>query len=99
MRWITAILFCFLAACQHPAYRLGRQGRTLLVTPPASKPDIKNARKHPSRKSGCDIEAAPFTLAWRGNTAHVGIQAETYYAPPETVRPQAGSPAITIAPL
>jgi hypothetical protein len=68
-----------------------------MVTPPASKQDIKNARKHPAQKNGCDVEAGSFTISWRGNTAHIGMKAETYYAPPESVRQQPANPAITIS--
>ena len=82
MRWIIPILFCLLAACHHPAYILARQGRSQLLTPPPSKPEIKNARRHPAQKTGCDIESENFSLAWRGNTARVNVKPEAYYAPP-----------------
>jgi hypothetical protein len=97
MRWFIAILFCLLAACRHPAYTLARQGRSQLLTPPPSKPEIKNARQHPAQKTGCDIESASFTLAWRGNTARVTAKPETYFALPESPLPQPGTRGISIA--
>jgi hypothetical protein len=96
MRWSIAILFCLLAACRHPAYTLARQGRSQILTPPPSKPEIRNARKHPSQTTGCDIESASFNLAWRGNTARMTVKTETYFAPPESPVPQPGTPSITI---
>jgi hypothetical protein len=95
MRWIIPILLCLLAACRHPAYTLARQGRSQILTPPPSKPEIKNARRHPSTKTGCDIESESFALAWRGNTARVNVKPETYFAPPVEPQPSAGG--ITIA--
>ena len=97
MRWIVAILVCLLAACRHPAYLLKPEGRTFILTPPKSKPEIKNARRHPSRKTECDIESESFSVAWHGNTARVGVKPETYYAPPAEQQKQQGTPAITIA--
>lgn len=90
MRWISAIFVCLLAACRHQpqAYMLKQEGRTQLLTPPVSKPEIRNARNHPTRKKGCDIEAESFSVAWHGNTARVSVKAETYYAP---------TPAVNIA--
>jgi hypothetical protein len=96
MRWIIAILFCLLAACRHPAYTLARQGRSQILTPPPSKPEIKNARRHPAQKTGCDIESEPFSLAWRGNTARVNVKPEAYYAPPVEPVPQPNASGITI---
>jgi hypothetical protein len=97
MRWTIAILVCLLAACRHPAYTLARQGRSQLLTPPPSKPEIKNARRRPAQKTGCDIESASFTLAWRGNTARMTVKPEAYYAPPVSPVPQAGTPGIGIS--
>jgi hypothetical protein len=97
MRWVIPILFCLLAACRHPAYTLARQGRSQLLTPPPSKPEIKNARQHPAQKAGCDIESASFSLAWRGNTARLTVKPEAYYAPPVDPVPQQGTPGISIA--
>jgi len=98
MRWSAAFLFFLLAACRHQpqAYTLTRQGNTQLLTPPASKPELKNARKHPTRNTGCDVESESFSLAWRGNTAHLTVKTETYFAPPESPRP-VGTPGITIS--
>jgi hypothetical protein len=97
-RWSIAILFCLLAACRHPAYTLARQGRSQLLTPPPSKPDIKNARGRPMEKTGCDIESGTFSLTWRGKTAHVAVKTEMYYAPPpDSAPPQNATPGITIA--
>ena len=90
MRWTLAVLFCLLAACRHPAYTLARQGRSQILTPPPSKPEIKNARRHPSAKTGCDIESESFTLAWRRDTARVNVKPETYFAPPVEPQPSAG---------
>jgi hypothetical protein len=99
MRWIVIALVCCLAGCRHlpQAYTLKQEGRTQLLTPPASKPEIKKARHRPTRKDGCDVEAESFSVAWHGNTARVGMKTETYYAPPEAPRQQAGSPGITVA--
>ena len=97
MRWFIAILFCLLAACRHPAYILAGQGRSQILTPPSSKPEIKNARRRPARKTGCDIESAAFTLAWRGNTARLTAKPETYFASPVSPVPQPGTPGIGIA--
>ncbi len=100
MRWIPAVLICFLAACRHQpqAYTLARQGRSQLLTPPPSKPEIKNARGRPMEKTGCDIESGTFSLTWRGKTAHVAVKSEMYYAPPpDSAPPQNGTPGITIA--
>lgn len=94
MRSLLAILFCLLAACRHPAYTLARQGRSQIMTPPQSKPEIKNARRHPAQKTGCDIESESFSLAWRGNTARLTVKPETYFAPP--VEQQPGTGSITI---
>jgi hypothetical protein len=98
MRWTFAILLCFLAACRHQsqAYMLKQEGRTQLLTPPVSKPEIKNARQHPAQKNGCDVEAESFSVAWHGNTAHLSVKAEDYYAPPPAPS-QAGTPAVSIA--
>jgi len=97
MRRIIPILFCLLAACRHPAYTLARQGRSQILTPPASKPEIRNARRHPAQKTGCDIESPSFTLAWRGNTARLTVKPEAYFAPPVDPVPQPGKPGISIA--
>jgi hypothetical protein len=97
MRWFIAILFCLFAACRHPAYTLARRGRSQILTPPPSKPEIKNARRHPAQKTGCDIESESFSLAWRGNTARVTVKPEIYYAPPVSPVPQPGTPGISIA--
>src|ERR1700680_2439540 len=97
MRWTLPILYCLLAACRHPVYLLTRQGRTQILTPPPSKPDIKNARKHPSQKTGCDIESDSFSLAWSGNTAHVTVKADPYFAPVKSSREQQKPLAINIA--
>jgi hypothetical protein len=101
MRWTVAVLIFILAACRHQpqAYTLASQGRNQVLTPPPSKPEIKSARKHPARKTGCDIEEGSFALAWRGNTAHVTVKAETYFAPTETSRAQQADPTIGIAPV
>jgi hypothetical protein len=96
MRWIIAILFCLLAACRHPAYTLARQGRSQILTPPPSKPEIKNARQHPAQKTGCDIESETFSLEWRGNTARLTVKPEAYYAPPVEPVPQPSAGGITI---
>jgi hypothetical protein len=99
MRWTITILVAFFAGCHKSpqAYTLVRQERNLLLTPPPSKPDIKNARRHPARKNGCDIESASFSVTWRGNRAHVEAKPEAYYAPPESPKAQSGTAAITIA--
>jgi hypothetical protein len=99
MRWTLAIPLCLLAGCRHPpqAYLLKQQGRTQILTPPPSKPEIKSARKHPSRKMGCDIESESFAVAWHGNTARLTVRAERYYAPPAEQQKQQGTPAISIA--
>jgi hypothetical protein len=99
MRWILAFSVCLLAACRYrpQAYLLKQEGRTQLLTPPLSKPEIKNARSHPARKDGCDVEGASFSVTWRGNTARVAERTETYYAPPAQPNPQAGTPAVSIA--
>jgi hypothetical protein len=99
MRWIPALLICFLAACRHQpqAYTLARQGRSQLLTPPPSRPEIKKARRHGSRTTGCDIESGSFSLMWRGNTARVAMRSEAYYAPPEASAPQTGTAGITVA--
>jgi hypothetical protein len=83
MRWILAIFFCLLAACHHQpqAYMLKQEGRTQVLMPPASKPEIKSARQHPAQQKGCDIEAESFTVTWHGNTARVAVKTETYFTP------------------
>jgi len=75
-------LACLLGACRHRAqvYTLKQEGRTQLLAPPASKPEIKKARSHPTKKTGCDVEAESFSVAWHGNTARVSVKTETYYA-------------------
>jgi hypothetical protein len=97
MRWSIAILFCLLAACRHPSYTLARQGRSQILTPPPSKPEISSVRRHPAQKTGCDIETASFSVVWRGNSARVTAKPETYFAPPESPVAQPGAPGITIA--
>lgn len=99
MRWTAAIFFLLLAACRHQplAYTLKQQGRAVLLTPPASKPEIKNARKHPIQRNGCDIDSDSFSLAWHGNTARVEVKSETYFAPPAERQQQQGTPAVSIA--
>ena len=94
---MVSILIIGLTACRHQAYTLARQGRDLVLTPPPSKPEIRSARRHPVQKMGCDIESESFSVAWRGNTAHVGVKTETYFAPPEPQRPQQATPGVTIA--
>ncbi len=98
MRWILAIFICSLAACRHQplAYTLKQEGRTQLLTPPVSKPEIKSARKHPAQKKGCDVQAESFSVAWHGNTARVSVKTETYYAPPPAPG-SSGPPGITIS--
>jgi hypothetical protein len=95
---ILATLVCLLAACRHQpqAYLLKQEGRTQLLTPPVSKPEIKNARQHPTLKKGCDIEAESFSVAWHGNTARVSVKAEDYFAPPSAPSQQ-GTAAVSIA--
>ncbi len=97
MRWIVPILFCLLAACRHPAYTLAPQGRSQILTPPRSKPEIKNARRRPAQTAGCDIESESFSLAWHGNTARLTVKPEAYYAPPVSPVPQQGRPGLTIS--
>lgn len=97
MRFAAAILFCLLAGCRHQAYTLARQGRSQILTPPPTKPEIKNARKHPAQEDGCDIDAGSFSVAWRGDTALLAVNAETYFAPPEAPVPQQGTPGVSIA--
>src|SRR5580698_9399784 len=92
-------LACLLGGCRHSplAYTLKQEERALVLVPPVSKPEIKNARSHPAQKKGCDVEAESFSVAWRGNTARVGVKAETYYAAPPAASQQQGSPAVTLA--
>jgi hypothetical protein len=100
MRWIIAVFVCLLAACRHQpqAYTLKQEGRTQVLTPPVSKPEIKKARNHPAQKKGCDIEGESYSVAWHGNTARVGVKGETYYAPPPTSPGQPiGTPTASIA--
>src|SRR5580704_9396160 len=68
-------LVCLLGGCRHApqAYMLKQDGRTQLLTPPVSKPEIKKARNHPAQKKGCDVEAESFSVAWQGNTARVAV--------------------------
>ncbi len=84
MRWVIAALICLLAACRHQplAYTLTTQGRNQVLAPPPSKPEVKSARRHPTRKSGCDIESDSLSVTWHGNTARVGVKSESYYAAP-----------------
>jgi hypothetical protein len=95
MRWII-VLFCLLASCSHRAYTLKIDGRAQILTPPPSKPEIKNARKHPARETGCDIESGAFTVAWHGNTANVRMKQETYFAPPPQQQVTQAPQAISI---
>jgi hypothetical protein len=99
MRWIVAICVCLLSACRHAplAYTLKLEGRTPVLTPPVSKPEIKSARKHPAQKKGCDVEAESFSVAWHGNTAQVGVKTETYYSAPPPPSQQQGTAAVTVA--
>jgi hypothetical protein len=97
MRWTLAILFGFLAACRHPVYLLKQDGRTQILAPPSASPEIRSARKHPSRKTECDVESESFSVAWHGNTARVAVKPETYYAPPPEQQQQQGTPAVAIA--
>jgi hypothetical protein len=87
-----------LAACRHQpqAYLLKQEGRTQLLTPPASKPEIKQARSHPAQKNGCDIEAESFSVAWHGNTARVAVKAEMYYAATPPPGQAQGTPDVTV---
>ncbi len=87
-------LACILGACRHnpPAYTL-----TQILTPPASKPEIKAARKHPTQKKGCDVEAESFTVTWHGNTAKLAAKPETYYAAPAQSRSQGADPTVSTA--
>src|SRR5271156_1917361 len=99
MRCLVVILVCVLGACRHQpqAYLLKQEGRTQLLTPPPSKPEIKNARKHPAEKKGCDVEGESFSVAWHGNTARVSVKTETYYAPTPESQTQGTDPTISIA--
>jgi hypothetical protein len=80
---------------------LKQDGRTQVLIPPPSKPDIKQARSHPAQKTGCDVEAEAFSVAWHGNTARVSVKDDMYYAASPPVGPppvaQQATPAITIA--
>jgi hypothetical protein len=99
MRWGVAILVVLLAGCRHQplAYTLRQEGRTQLLTPPVSKPEIKKARSRPAQIKGCDVVAESFSVEWHGNTARVGVKTEVYFAPaPPPGEPQ-GAPAVTIA--
>jgi len=89
----------FLAACRHQpqVYMLQQEGRTQILTPPVSKPEIKKARAHPSQQKGCDVEADSFSVAWHGNTALVGMKTETYYAPTADSRAQGTDATATVA--
>lgn len=99
MRRILAIFICLLAACRHQplVYALKQDGRTQVLIPPPSKPDIKQARSHPAQKTGCDVEAAAFSVAWHGNTARVSVKDDMYYAvvPPPVA--QQATPGVSIA--
>lgn len=97
MRWVPVLLFGLLAGCRHQIYTLTPVGRAQLLTPPVSKPEIKNARTHPAEKSGCDIEAESFSVAWHGNTARIAVKTENYYAPPPAPSQQAEAPGVSIA--
>jgi hypothetical protein len=92
-------LVCFLAGCRHrvQVYTLKQEGRTQLLTPPVSKPEIKKARSHPAQKKGCDVEAESLSVAWHGNTARVSVKAEGYYAPPPAPGQPQGPPGVAIA--
>ncbi|HTB11635.1 MAG TPA: hypothetical protein VK752_08690 [Bryobacteraceae bacterium] len=92
------IFVSLLASCRHQpqVYLLKQEGRTQLLTPPASKPEIKKARSHPAQKTGCDVEAESFSVAWHGNTARVAAKTEAYYAPPPAAVPS-GPPGVSIA--
>jgi len=98
MLWIFAILVCLLAACRHAPliYTLKQEGHAQVLTPPASKPEIKKARSHPAQKNGCDVEAESFSVEWHGNTARVGVKTETYYTPPPPPSQQQGTAAVTV---
>lgn len=99
MRWFIAVFFGLLVSCRHPVYSLTGTGRTQILAPPVSKPQIHNARRSPARKTGCDVESGSFSLAWRGNTARVTASAESYYASADTPQPQPqpANPGITVA--
>src|SRR5487761_2317267 len=97
MRWILALSICILAGCHHRAYTLAWQGRTQILTPPPTKPEIKSARKHPAEASGCDVASGPFSLIWRGNTAVVAAKAEEYFAPPAEPVKQVNPAGMSIA--
>lgn len=84
-----------LAACRHEplAYTLTTQGRNQVLAPPPAKPEVKNARRHPARKNGCDVESDSLSVTWHGNTARVGVKNESYYA--ATAAPgQSSSPVV-----
>lgn len=99
MRWSFAILVCLLAACRHRplVFGLRQDGLTQVLVPPPSKPEIKRARSHPAQKTGCDVEAEAFSIAWHGNTARVSVKAEMYYSPVPPPTAQQGAPGIAIA--
>lgn len=78
--WTLAIFCLALGACRHQplAYTLNQR----ILTPPASKPEIKNARRKPVRKTGCDVQSESYSVAWRGNTARLTAKIESLIAPP-----------------
>jgi hypothetical protein len=99
-----------LAGCR-PApmnYELRRLGSDLILFPPVrtSAPNtsdfrvsIKNARKHPSARTGCDFEGELVSLRWHGNTAEVSLKSETYFAEPANQDPAAARRGLYIDPL
>jgi hypothetical protein len=78
------------------AYTLKQDGGVQLLTPPVLKPEIRKARSHPARKTGCDVEAESFSVAWHGNTARVAVKTQTYYAPPAGPGQPQGTPTARI---
>ncbi|HEY4085898.1 MAG TPA: hypothetical protein VGM43_08170, partial [Bryobacteraceae bacterium] len=55
---------------------------------------MSNARSHPAVLVGCDIENDLLGLEWRGNTAEICLQSESYFPAPGDERPEETAPRV-----
>ena len=79
-------------------YRLEGQGTAAVLIPPVSRatPTIRvsNARSHPAAVNSCDIENDLLGLEWRGNTAEIRLQSESYFPAPGDERQEETAPRV-----
>jgi hypothetical protein len=55
---------------------------------------VSNARSHPAVLDGCDIENDLLGVQWRGDTAEIRLQSESYFPDPGDERPEETAPRV-----